>query len=105
MEKIRVCICGVLFTPEGRGQIRCKNCQSGPRRARPYLCDIVEVRSSMGDGWEELDSPFYGRCSGYMHGICEKCLDYCAEHYWRGWKADGCEWWSGVKTIPRGEKL
>ena len=104
MEKIRVCVCGKLFTPEKRGQIRCLDCQQGARTARPFRCDIIEVRADINSDWEGLDSPYYGRCSGYMHGICEKCLDYCEKNNWTGWKALGFEWWTGIITIERNKQ-
>lgn len=99
MEKIRTCTCGALFVPNGRGQIRCEECHKGARRARPFKCDIIETAPNLHCQGKELTSPFYGRCLGYMRGVCEKCLDYCEANNWKGWKAESYEWWSGVHTL------
>jgi len=88
--KISVCSCGALFVPQGKGNEKCENCRAGPKRAHPFRCDIVEIRS-------DFESP--GRCQGYMKGICEICLEYCSNADWRGWKAESVEWWSGVKLL------
>ncbi len=99
-EKMRLCTCGNLFIPQGRGQIRCENCKQGfPRHARPYRCDIIEVIPDLYASEEPTTSDFYGRCQGYMQGICEMCLDFCEQNDWRGWKAESYEWWTGIKTL------
>ena len=76
MLKLAICEqCGGCFQLKGVGRL-CPDCRRPT--AMPFKCVIVEAP---------------GRCEGYMKGICEMCLDYCAEHDWIGWKAIGCEWW------------
>jgi len=80
MMKLRVCKCGVVF--EGGGW-ECGDCARRVRVAKPSRCVIYETP---------------GRCRGYLLGICERCLDYCAGENWKGWKSVDCEWWTGIKV-------
>lgn len=86
--KLSTCKCGNVFVPKERGERLCNNCRRKEHVAKPCKCVIVEAP---------------GRCEGYMKGICEECLDWCAEQGWVGWKSYGAEWWKGIVTIlPEG---
>lgn len=83
--------CGCCFQPIKGYERQCDECANRPRRAKPVLCEIEES---------------YGRCEGYMKGICEACLDFCAAEDWVGWRAvNGCEWWKEIKVqdIPKNQ--
>lgn len=71
--------CGACFQPIQGNDRLCAECLSQPKTASPVFCQIEEAP---------------GRCQGYMKGICEACLDFCAAENWIGWRAvNGCEWW------------
>jgi len=78
--RLAICsICGCCFTPYKGYEKVCDDCVLRPRKAKPVICEIEEC---------------YGRCNGYLRGVCEACLDFCAAEDWVGWRAvDGCEWW------------
>lgn len=60
--------CGQLYTTK-----TCENCTT--RKAEIDGCQIEEAQ---------------GRCQEYYDGICEMCLNYCAQEDWKGWrKIDG----------------
>jgi len=85
--KLAICsTCGACFQPNSYEKI-CEDCSKQARKASPVFCEIEEA---------------FGRCEGYMKGICEACLDFCAAEDWIGWRAvNGCEWWreQGVVLI------
>jgi hypothetical protein len=80
-----MCKCGVIF---GTAGMECEECKREVRIAKPSRCVIMEAP---------------GRCKGYMLGICERCLDFCAEENWKGWKSVECEWWTGIKVRRKNE--
>lgn len=65
--------CYAVFTPAHSKDRICPTCRQEPRRATIGNCRIYEAP---------------GRCWQHIHGACSRCLEFCAEHDWVGWRKE-----------------